>query len=137
MESMTIGQVAKQTGVGIETVRFYERERMIPKPPRRSSGYRAYPLETIARVAFIRNAKELGFSLREIRELLSLHVDSRANCKAVKQRGEEKIEDINSKLRRLQRMKRELTKLLHACNERQPTGPCPLLDALDHKDLGL
>ena len=74
MGSFTIGQLARRAGVGIETVRFYEREGLIPEPPRRPSGYRDYPPETVTRIVFIRRAKDLGFSLKEINELLDFRV---------------------------------------------------------------
>ena len=98
MESMKIGQVAQRAGVGVETVRFYEREGMIPEPPRRPSGYRDYPLETVARIVFIRRAKQLGFTLKEISDLLGLRVRPRGNCAQVKQSAETKIADIEGKI---------------------------------------
>ena len=77
MRALTIGQVARQAGVGVETVRFYERQGLLDAPPRRASGYRQYAPEMVARLQFIRRAKELGFALKEIRELLSLRVAPR------------------------------------------------------------
>jgi MerR family transcriptional regulator, copper efflux regulator len=71
MGSMTIGKVAKGADVAVGTVRFYEREGLIQKPPRRNSGYRAYPADTVDRLRFIKRAKELGFSLKEIKELMA------------------------------------------------------------------
>ncbi len=87
MKSMTIGQVAKQTGVGIETIRFYERRGLIDEPPRRDSGYRQYSEDVIARLEFIKRAKELGFSLKEINELFSLRVDHDTSCGDVRSRA--------------------------------------------------
>ena len=75
MDSLTIGQVAKQAGVNLETIRFYEREGIIPEPPRRASGYRQYAPEMVSRILFIKKAQELGFTLREASELLSLRMD--------------------------------------------------------------
>ena len=80
MESITIGKVAKGAAVGVETVRFYEREGLIERPPRRDSGYRAYPAGTVDRVRFIKRAKELGFSLKEIKELMALRIAPGATC---------------------------------------------------------
>lgn len=74
-EIFTIGKVARMSGVGIETIRFYEREGLIPEPPRRDSGYRQYPPATIERVHFVKRAKDLGFTLAEIKELLNLSVN--------------------------------------------------------------
>ena len=84
MQTFTIGKVARQAGVGVETVRFYEREGLIPSPLRGTSGYRQYPEITVSRIRFIRRAKSLGFSLREIRELISLRVDPAGSSAEVK-----------------------------------------------------
>jgi MerR family transcriptional regulator, copper efflux regulator len=130
MEPMTIGYVARRAGVGVETLRFYEREGLIDEPPRRDSGYRAYPAEVIDRVRFIRRAKELGFSLREIKELLALRIAPGATCPQVKRRAEAKIGDIEEKIRSLQQMKRALEKLVGACAGKRPLRECPILDAL-------
>src|ERR671918_2137551 len=97
MGGMTIGQVAKHAGVGVETVRFYERQGLLDAPPRRASGYRQYSQDVIRRIQFIKRAKDLGFALREIRELLSLRVDPNTPCDEVKHRAEAKIADIDTK----------------------------------------
>lgn len=131
MESMTIGKVARQAGVGVETVRFYEREGLIEEPPRRASGYRQYPCETVSRIRFIRRAKELGFTLKEIKELLSLRASPKSRCADVRKRAQSKIEDIEDKMRALQRMKDALVKLTAACSGRGPVTDCPILDALE------
>lgn len=131
MESLTIGQLAKQTDMSLETIRFYEREGLIESPPRRPSGYRAYPPETVQRIRFIRTAKELGFSLKEIGELLALRVDPVESCTHVKTIAEDKITDIEQRIRRLQRMRKTLRKLVTACDAREATSDCPILDSLD------
>ncbi|OIP35599.1 MAG: heavy metal-responsive transcriptional regulator [Deltaproteobacteria bacterium CG2_30_66_27] len=131
---LTIGQVAKQCGVGVETIRFYEREGLIAQPSRPESGFRKYPPDAVRWVRFIQRSKALGFSLREIRELLSLRVDSATTCDAVKGRSEAKIADIEKKIRRLQEMKRALVKLTVACRGRRPTAECPILEALGGED---
>ncbi len=131
MRSLRIGEVARAAGVGVETLRFYERKRLIAEPPRRPSRYRAYPETVVDRIVFIRHAKELGFSLKEIRELLSLRVARNASCAGVKRRTEDKIRDIESKIRRLQRWRRTLRKLAEACDERRPTSECPILGAIE------
>ena len=128
--ALTIGNLAKAVGVGVETVRFYEREKLIPKPPRTKSGYRQYPEDTLERVKFIRLAKELGFTLTEIRELLALRVSPRGNCQAVKRRAEAKIIEMEEKINHLQRIRSVLGKLVHACDERIDTGSCPILESL-------
>ncbi len=86
--SWKIGQVAKAAGIGIDAIRFYEREGLIEKPPRRSSGYRAYSPDVVQRLRFIKRAKELGFSLSEISELLSLEGNPKAGAAVVKRLSE-------------------------------------------------
>ena len=131
MESLTIGQLAQHAGVGVETIRFYEREGLISEPPRRPSGYRDYPLGTVARIVFIRRAKDLGFTLKEINELLELRVRPRRNCAQVKRSAEAKIADIDGKIASLRRMRRGLKDLTKACEDRTPTTECPILASLD------
>ncbi len=129
--ALTIGEVAKRSGIGLETVRFYERKGLIEEPPRTDSGYRQYPAAVVARLRFIKRAKELGFSLKEILELLSLRVDSDTTCADVKKRADLKILDIEQKISILREMKRALTKLVVLCAESGPTSDCPILEALE------
>lgn len=131
MSSLTIGQVAKQAGVGVETVRFYEREGLVAEPSRRPSGYREYPPEAVQRIRFIRRAKELGFSLKEISELLSLRVDPDSTCADVRARARVKIGDIDEKLASLERMKSALVRLAERCRGNGPTDDCPILAEID------
>jgi MerR family transcriptional regulator, copper efflux regulator len=131
MRSLTIGQMAKQAGVGVETIRFYERKGLVEQPARRQSGYRQYSQEVVRRIRFIKRAQELGFSLKEITELLSLRVDPQTSCRDVKRRTEAKIGDVDEKLRDLQRIKKALVKLNAACSGSGPTSQCPILDALE------
>lgn len=130
MKSMTIGQIARQAGVGVETIRFYERIGLIEDPPRRESGYRQYSPEEVARIQFIKRAKELGFSLKEIKELLFLRVDPETTCADVKKRAEAKIADIEGKIADLQRIKQALVKITDACSGEGPISQCPILEAL-------
>ena len=131
MKPLTIGQVAERSGVGVETVRFYEREGLIPKPDRSSSGYRQFDDEAIARLHFIKRAKELGFTLNEIKELLSLRLDATTSCADVRSRAEAKIADIDEKIRTLRRMKTALKKLTSECSGDGAASECSILDALD------
>lgn len=131
MKPLTIGQVAKRTGIGVETVRFYEREGLLEEPARRPSGYRQFDERIVTRLRFIRRAKELGFTLNEIKELLSLKLDPSTTCADVKSRAEAKIKDIDERIRTLERMKQALEKLTRACSGRGTTSNCPILDALD------
>lgn len=134
MDVLTRGQVARRSGVGAETVRFYERRGLIEKPPRTASGYRQFPQEVVPRIRFIKRAQQLGFSLREIKELLALRVDSRTTCAEVRQRTQTKIADIEERIRELQRMKRALVRLVAACQRGGgPVSQCPILESLQEK----
>ena len=134
MQALTIGEVAKAVGIGVETVRFYEREGLIAEPPRRASGYRQYPADTIRRLVFIRRAKDLGFTLKEIGELLDLRVDPKTSCAAVRALAKAKMEDIESKMLDLARIQAALTELVRTCRGKGPTSACPILDALDAQE---
>ncbi|MCH7686227.1 MAG: heavy metal-responsive transcriptional regulator [Planctomycetes bacterium] len=133
MKPLTIGQVAQRAEVGIETIRFYEREGVLAKPDRSASGYRLFDEDVIDRLRFIGRAKELGFTLKEIKELLSLKLDPATSCADVKGRAEAKIADIEIKVRTLQRMQKALVKLTKACSGSGSTTDCPILEALDHE----
>jgi MerR family mercuric resistance operon transcriptional regulator len=131
MGTMTIGRLAKRAGVGVETIRFYERKGLIPEPPRRSSGYREYDNDTVTRVRFIRHAKELGFTLKEIDGLLSLQLDPDKPCQDVNRRIETKLSDINEKIQMLNRMKDALQRLSTQCGGEGSVSDCPILEALE------
>ena len=130
MSGNTIGSVAKRAGVGVETVRFYERRGLIKQPPAPRTGFRSYSDDVVDRVRFIRHAKDLGFTLAEIGDLLSLRADPRVNCEAVQRRAEEKVADVDAKMRALRRIKTQLNKLARACENRETTAECPILEAL-------
>ncbi len=136
MEALTIGQLAKQAGVGVETIRFYEREGLLAEPERRPSGYRQYTPEVVRRVRFIRHAKDLGFALKEIQELLELRVDPISTCADVRQRARAKIADIEGRVVALERMKAALEQLARSCRGRGPTSECPILEVLDREEEG-
>jgi len=114
-KSFTIGQLAREAGIHLETVRYYERRGLLPKPPRTRSGYRLFPIYTAKRLRFIKRAQDLGFSLAEIRELLALRVSRKTSFAVVRSRAEAKITDIERKIRTLQSMHRSLRKLTNAC----------------------
>jgi MerR family copper efflux transcriptional regulator len=133
MPSYTIGQLARLSGFGVETIRYYERERLVSEPPRRASGYRQYPENTLARLRFIRHAKELGFSLKDIKDLLELRVAPGATCASVRKRAEAKIAEVHAKQKKLRQIEQALVKLAAACRGRGPTSNCPILDALDER----
>lgn len=131
MTHMTIGQLAKRVGIGVETVRFYERRGLIDEPPRRPSGYRQYPLQAAARLRFIRRAKELGFTLDEIGELLSLRSRPGENRDVVRAKARTKITNIERRLADLTRMRDVLAELADACEHHHDTERCPILEALE------
>jgi MerR family copper efflux transcriptional regulator len=136
VKSLTIGKLAKDAGVNLETVRYYERCGLLPKPPRStSSGYRQFPEDAARRLRFIRRAQELGFSLAEIGELLSLRVSLTSTSGAIRTRTEAKIADIDSKIRTLESMKKSLQRLTKACDGCAPMANCPILDSLDREEL--
>src|SRR6266699_3899323 len=130
MEILSIGQVARRAGVGVETVRFYEREGLLEEPPRRASGYRQYSEQVVTRLHFIKRAQQLGFSLKEISELLLLRVDAQTSCDEVKQRTEAKIAEVERKMVELQRMRQALLQVASLCTGQGPTGLLnPLFEA--------
>ena len=132
METLSIGQLAKRAGVGVETIRFYERKGLIAEPARRpSSGYRQYPEEVVRRVRFIRRAKALGFTLREIQDLLELNASPHSTCAEVRSKAEAKLVDVRQKIRDLQRIERALATLAASCKGSGPIESCPILAALD------
>ena len=133
---LTISKLAKQGGVNVETIRYYEQRGLLKQPQRSPSGYRLYPTGAVDRVRFIKQAQILGFSLKEILELLSLRVAPQTTCADIKQRTEAKIADIEERIQSLQRMKQALLKVSASCRGRGPTSECPILEALDaHKDV--
>ena len=131
MKNLTIGAVAKLAEVNIETMRYYERRGLVPRPPRSGSNYRLYPEDTVRRVRFIKRAQELGFTLKEIVELLALRISPRANSANVRKRVEAKIEDIDSKIASLQAMMGTLSRLARECSGKGGTSSCPILQSLD------
>ncbi len=130
---LTIGRLASAAGVNIQTVRYYERRGLMPKAPRTRSGYRQYGDEAVARLRFIRRAQDLGFSLEEIRGLLELRVrgTSSVACEQVEAKTRQKISLVEGKIRELKGIRRGLEQLVSACQTRNPTGDCPILEALD------
>jgi len=128
---LTIGQLAGQTSVGVETIRFYERKGLIPEPPRTAAGYRQYSDESVKQVSFIRHAKELGFSLKEIQELLSLRASPGTQCADVRSKAEVKVGEIDQKIATLNNMKSALSKLIVQCSGSAPASACPIMEALD------
>jgi MerR family mercuric resistance operon transcriptional regulator len=131
MDGFTIGELARQVSVHVETLRYYERRGLIPKPHRTVSNYRVYSSENLRRVKFIKQAQGLGFSLNEIKKLLALRATPRARCADVRRYATHKIEDIDARIRSLARMRKTLEKLLDECSGNRPATQCPILESLD------
>ena len=134
MRTLTIGRLAREGGVNLETVRYYERRGLLPRPPRSASGYRLFPADAARRLRFIRRAQDLGFSLKEIRELLSPRVSQSARSADVRRRAEAKIADIEAKIKTLESMRRTLRKLTTNCPGCGPLSACPIIESLDRED---
>lgn len=131
MHGMTRSEVAEKADVNPETLRYYERKELIPTPRRSDGGFRLYDESYVDRLRFIRRAKDLGFTLAEIRGLLELRVNDEATCRDVKTQAEEKISEVDAKMQDLKRIRSALSNLAEACTGGQgPTSDCPILDAL-------
>jgi len=130
MTLLSIGKVAKRAAVSVETIRFYERKGLLVEPERKASGYRQFSENDIRKLVFIQHAKNLGFSLNEIKELLSLQTDSHSTSREIKDMAEQKLHDIEEKIEMLQRMRKTLKHLVDKCPGHGPTSECPILDAL-------
>lgn len=128
---MTIGQAAREAGVGVETIRFYERQGLIEQPSKREgAGVRLYPADLVERIRFIREAQQLGFSLREASELLMLRADPNADCSDVREQATAKLGEVEQKIELLQRIHTALTTLIASCPGHGGLSACSILDAL-------
>ena len=124
------GQIAKKAGVNVETLRFYEKKGLIPEPMRTDAGYRQYPEETIYRIRFIKNAQRLGFTLKEIRELLSITLATKKQCQQVKGEIDHKLMEVHGKIEKLQEISDALNNLRRKCDMGGIDGKCPILKFL-------
>jgi MerR family mercuric resistance operon transcriptional regulator len=130
MRGLTIGKLAEATGVNLETIRYYERIKLMPPPDRTQGGHRAYETAHLRRLAFIRRARELGFSIEEIRALLALAIPDNASCAKVREIAEVHLGDVRAKLADLARLERILADTVAQCSG-ESSPPCPVLDMLD------
>ena len=133
--SMKIGEVAERGGVHLQTIRYYEREGLLPAPPRLASGYRLFTEDTVRRVRFIKRAQELGFTLSEIKELLTLRVNESRSSGEVRCIAEAKIADVDDKIRSLLGIKQALTHLTERCSGHGPASECPILESIDSDEV--
>jgi MerR family mercuric resistance operon transcriptional regulator/MerR family gold-responsive transcriptional activator of gol and ges genes len=131
---LTIGRVAKSVGVNVQTVRYYERRRLLTPSDRKPSGYRLYGDDAVRRLRFIKNAQALGFTLREVADLLNLRVTSTARCGDVRREAQAKLQQVEAKMRDLRALVRALRGLIKDCRAGQPTDRCPILQTLEKKE---
>lgn len=127
--SMTIGKFAKAAGVSADTVRFYEREGLLKKTERTAAGYRVYDTEEVDRVRFIRRAKDLGFTLEEITELLALSGSGRSS-KDIRIVAERRLKEVQVKLTEMTKVRDALQGLVQSCHGDRPASECPIIRAL-------
>jgi DNA-binding transcriptional MerR regulator len=130
---MRSSQVAAQSGVGVQTLRYYERRGLLPKPRRSLAGYRSYDGEAVRLVRFVRHAQKLGFSLDEIGSLLSLAAGGPDSCTAARALAKEKAAELQEKIASLTAMRDSLEALILTCARRRDRRVCPLLDAIDNQ----
>ena len=129
MKSMHIGRLAAQANVSVDTVRYYERAALLPPPSRTVSGYRAYAEGTVERLQFIRRAKDLGFSLDEIRDLLALSDQRGTGVSEIREIAARRLVDVETRLAELSRLRDGLKQLVDACPGHGDPGACPIVNA--------
>lgn len=134
MEHYKVGEIAEKIGVNVETLRYYEKIKIMPKPKRKESRYRFYDAMDLRRLLFIKRAKELGVTLKEIKELLNLKIESTATCGDVKHLAEHKLTDIEERIKDLKNIKGALVKMINQCIcEEVSTEECPILEVIEQK----
>ena len=129
--TLTIGKLAKAGGVNIQTIRYYERRKLLRSKAKSPSGYRFYDDESLRKLRFIKNAQTLGFTLQEIGELLHLRTTSTASCSGVQGKAQAKLMQVKEKVRELQSLARTLHGLIQTCRAGQPAHGCPILTSLE------
>ncbi|MEQ8322069.1 MAG: heavy metal-responsive transcriptional regulator [Rhodospirillales bacterium] len=128
---LNIGEVARLGGVSVEAMRYYEQQGLIAPPDRNANGYRKYSPEAIRRIRFIKRAQDVGFTLKDIGDLLALKADPGASCRDVRERAQYKLVEIEEKLAVLAQMRDVLAKWTSTCPSEGQVNACPILDALD------
>lgn len=128
-----IGELARRALVSVQTVRYYERQKLLLPVGRKESGYRVYNERALKRLKFIRRAKELGFTLHEIRGLLDLRVESASTCEKVQKKVNDKLTTVEQKISGLESLRKVLNELIECCHRRQPTEECPILKAMEEE----
>lgn len=130
-DNLTVGKVAKQAGVNLQTVLYYERRRLLVPARRTDAGYRLYTPEAVRVIRFIKNAQDLGFTLEEIARLLRLRVGREVQCGKVKSQAQARLKIVQDKIAGLRAMERVLKRLIRICSARGTTGHCPILESLE------
>ena len=133
---ITISAAAKRARIGVETVRFYEKEGLLDPPARNTAGYRQYTAEDVRRLSFVRRAKELGFTLREVKELIALTQSRQATAGEAKSLALAKLTELRERIRDLRRIERALSQLTHECSGTGPASDCPILNAMALEQIG-
>jgi len=137
MNNLTISKAAQQADVGVETIRFYERKGLIEQPLKPvDGGYRIYSNTIVRQIQFIKHAQELGFSLREIEELLSLRADPKSDCADVRVRASEKLLEVERKIEQLKKIGKALIKVIEACPTHGGLDGCSIIEAMESPTVG-
>ncbi len=131
MKGITRSELAKRCGVNIELLRYYEKCRLIDPPPRSPGGYRMYSEEDAVRIRFIKSARNLGFTLKEVSDLMKLRVDKKKSCDSVAVRAKKKREEVDEKIKDLRSMRKVLDQLIGQCEKSLPTNDCPILSSFE------
>lgn len=130
MDGLTRSELAKKCGVNIESLRYYEKRQLID-PSRSQSGYRMYSEEDAAKIRFIKSARNLGFTLKEIGDLMKLRVDKKRSCDSVLVKARKKREEVENKIKDLRSMRKALNQLIGQCEKSLPTNDCPILSSFE------
>lgn len=134
MDSLTIGEVAKEAGINLQTIRYYERQGILAPAPRIDAGYRVFSSESVRRIHLIKRAQELGLSLKEIKDLLSLRLDAHTTQADIRERARAKIADVEQKILHLQAIHASLVRMTKDCSGCGSLKECPILESLDGKE---
>lgn len=129
--TLRTGELAERAGVNAQTLRYYERRGLLPEPPRTEAGHRRYPASAVSRILFIKRAQDLGFTLEEIEDLLSLRVRPERSCEAVQRRATRRRREVERKIATLQRLREVLDELIARCEAERATDECPILESLE------
>jgi MerR family mercuric resistance operon transcriptional regulator/MerR family gold-responsive transcriptional activator of gol and ges genes len=130
-KTLTIGQLAKAASVNVQTVRFYERQGILKPLARKESGYRIYNEDSLKRLVFVRQAKALGFSLREINNLLGLRARSAEHCNKVRAKAADKLKEVRQKIKYLKLLEQTLKTLISKCESRIVSNSCPIIEKME------